>query len=67
MKLTSLSLLMLAVLMTGCASVYAPVKYSANAVCKATEAEQELLKEKFDEATYPHTVRVHCYSQMRGD
>lgn len=49
-------------ILSGCVA-YTPVKFAANKVCDATPNEQALLAEKFDEATFPHTVRVKCYVQ----
>ena len=52
----------LAISLSGCIA-YMPVKYATNKVCASTDAEKEVLAEQFDEATFPHKVRVHCHAQ----
>lgn len=53
--------------LSGCATAWMPVKYSANKVCEATPIQQDLLAESFDKGTYPHRVRIHCYGQVLDD
>ena len=53
-----------AVILSGCATAWMPVSYAADKVCNASPSQQEVLAEAFDSGTHPHTVRVHCYSQV---
>lgn len=50
----------LTISLTGCIA-YTPVKFATDKVCAATDAQQEVLAEQFDAATFPHRVRVECY------
>ena len=52
------------VTLSGCYALK-PVGLVADQVCeKRTQAENELLAEKVDAATYPHIIRVQCYEQV---
>lgn len=51
--------------LSGCYALK-PVAWVTDEVCeKRTETENALLAEKVDEATYPHTIRVQCYAQVK--
>lgn len=60
---TMIKLLLLPTLvisLTGCVA-YMPVKYATDKVCAATDAQQDVLAEQFDAATFPHKIRVECH------
>ena len=54
--------LTLLITLTGCAA-WTPVKYAADKVCGASPTRQAVLAEEFDEATFPHSIRVNCDAQ----
>lgn len=60
-----LTALTITVTLTGCYALK-PVAWVAEDICtKRTVAENALLAEKVDKATYPHSIRVQCYSQVK--
>jgi len=55
----------MAITLTGCYALK-PVAWVTDEVCeKRTEKENARLAEIVDEATYPHTIRVQCYAQVK--
>ena len=53
---------LLVVSLSGCAA-WTPVKYAANQICGASTERKEDLADSLDEATFPHSIRVHCHAQ----
>lgn len=58
-----ITLTLAAATLSGCYAAY-PVKFMADKICGATDAEKSVLKEKFDAATEPHKIRVFCDGEM---
>lgn len=54
--------LMLTAALTGCYALM-PVKYAANQVCGASTERKVELADSLDNATFPHSVRIHCHAQ----
>lgn len=50
--------------LTGCYA-YLPIKYGANQICGASSERKAELAADFDEATFPHQVRINCHAQER--
>ena len=60
-----LALSVMVVTLSGCYALK-PVAWVADDICtNRTEKENDLLAEKVDEATHPHTIRVQCYEQVK--
>lgn len=55
----------LAFTLTGCYA-YLPIKYGANQICGASTERKEELARDFDEATFPHSIRVRCHAQEKA-
>lgn len=54
--------LVLLISLSGCTAL-TPIKYATNQVCGASNERKQELAEKFDKATFPHSIRINCHVQ----
>ena len=56
--------LLITVTLSGCYA-HLPIKYGANQICGASTERKEELARDFDQATFPHSIRINCHAQEK--